>query len=135
MSVLGTERRKQVRQAATDKDHTCSPTNLKNPSQSRSHASSQRCAYHPDHSRVTVLIAPAFQPKKRVFYGAFVHALSNRKLEYQEQSILAVDDNGVIAFIQHNVKAEEIPSLLSLQKGWADAEVVRLKRGEFLIPG
>lgn len=49
--------------------------------------------------------------------------------------MLAVDETGVIAFIQHDVKAEDIDSLLATQKDWETAEVVKLKRGEFLIPG
>jgi hypothetical protein len=81
--------------------------------------------------------APVLQPgQRRVFHGSFVHALSNRKLEYLVDTLLAVDESGVIVFIQRDVRSEDIAGLLEQQQnGWEDVEVTALKRGEFIIPG
>jgi len=101
------------------------------------------------------------QPHKRVFIGSFVHSLSLRKLEYLRDTLLAVDENGIIAFIvsengevrepnadgqqsngqqssrRKGIKTEEDVQFILSQQGWelAETQVVWLKRGEFIIPG
>lgn len=74
------------------------------------------------------------QPKKRVFFGSFVHSLSKRRIEYLTDTLLAVDEDGLISFVQSSVSPDEIQPLLHAQ-GWQDAEVVVLRKGEFIIPG
>jgi guanine deaminase len=95
------------------------------------------------------------QGRKRVFVGSFVHSLSLRKLEYLRNTLLAVDEQGVIAFIVSDKPAsastngeqeqqqdkgiqtqEDVQFILS-QQGWdiSDTQVVWLKRGDFIIPG
>ncbi|KAK9900614.1 Metallo-dependent hydrolase [Cystobasidium minutum MCA 4210] len=101
------------------------------------------------------------QSQKRVFIGSFVHSLSLRKLEYLRDTLLAVDENGVIAFVvssneehdetqfngagdngqqgrkRQGIKTEQDVQFILSQQGWelAETQVIWLKRGEFIIPG
>jgi len=101
------------------------------------------------------------QPRKKVFIGSFIHSLSLRKLQYLRDTLLAVDEQGIIAFVvsdsedkpqsstngtngeTHNepqprgIKTEEDVQFILSQQGWelADTQIVWLKRGEFIIPG
>jgi len=71
-----------------------------------------------------------------VFHGSFVHALTNRQLEYLHDAALGVDEFGIIAFVEKDIKAEDIASILrSHQWDGAEAEVISLERGSFIIPG
>ena len=63
-----------------------------------------------------------------------MHSISNRKLEYLQDTILAVDEGGLIAFLQSDVNVQDIEAILE-QQHWEDVEVIKLTRGEFLIPG
>ncbi|CAD6585029.1 MAG: hypothetical protein CYPHOPRED_002953 [Cyphobasidiales sp. Tagirdzhanova-0007] len=74
------------------------------------------------------------EPKKRVFHGCCVHSLTNRKLEYLRDALLAVDEAGFITFLQPDVARQDIAAILR-QQDWQDVEVVDLERGQFLIPG
>ncbi|GAA6002101.1 hypothetical protein JCM10207_003074 [Rhodosporidiobolus poonsookiae] len=73
---------------------------------------------------------------RRVFHGTVIHSRSLTETEYLQDALLAVDAAGTIAFVEREVPAEEVDRRLS-ELGWVgvDVEVVRLKRGEFLIPG
>ena len=93
--------------------------------------------------------------------GSFVHSLSLRKLQYLRETLLAVDETGIIAFIvsecdfdekprsdssnhgangqqtRRGIKTEQDVQLILSQQGWeyAETQVVWLKRGEFIVPG
>lgn len=72
-----------------------------------------------------------------MFYGTLVHSLSLTEIEYLENALLGVDENGVIAFLDKAVSsAADVDQRLEAH-GWSrqDAQVVELKRGEFLMPG
>lgn len=72
-----------------------------------------------------------------MFYGTLVHSLSLTEIEYLENSLLGVDENGVIAFLDKEVSsAADVDQRLEAQ-GWSrqDAQVVEMKRGDFLMPG
>ncbi|GAA5855409.1 hypothetical protein JCM8547_007815 [Rhodosporidiobolus lusitaniae] len=76
---------------------------------------------------------PAPLPR-RCFYGTAVHSRSLTDIEYLQDALLGVDESGVIAFVEKEVPAEEVDGQLQ-QRGWEGVEVVRLRKGEFLIPG
>ncbi|BGP46792.1 hypothetical protein JCM10450v2_002640 [Rhodotorula kratochvilovae] len=73
---------------------------------------------------------------RRVFHGTLVHALSLTETEYLQDALLGVDEAGVIAFVDKDVPADQVDTRLR-ERAWADndAQVVRLKQGEFLMPG
>lgn len=99
------------------------------------------------------------QPRKKVFIGSFVHALSLRKLQYLRNTLLAVDEEGVIAFVvsdsdgkpqtgsngtngaeeqaKRGIQTEDDVHFILSQHGWeaSETQIVWLKRGEFIIPG
>ena len=89
-----------------------------------------------------------------------MHSLSLRKLEYLRDTLLAVDENGVIAFVvssnedhgeaqqlngsseqqgrkRQGIKTEQDVQFILSQQGWelSETQVIWLKRGEFIIPG
>ncbi|KWU44150.1 Metallo-dependent hydrolase [Rhodotorula sp. JG-1b] len=75
--------------------------------------------------------------KKRVFHGTLIHSLSLTEIEYLENALLGVDEHGVIAFLDNAVSsAADVDQRLEAH-GWSrqDAQVVEMKRGEFLMPG
>lgn len=71
---------------------------------------------------------------RRVFHGALVHSLSLTELEFLPTALLGVNEAGVIAFLDPIVPASEVESKLK-EHGWGGAELVVLRRGEFLCPG
>ncbi|GAA6050795.1 hypothetical protein JCM3770_001650 [Rhodotorula araucariae] len=73
---------------------------------------------------------------RRAFHGTLVHALSLTETEYTHDALLGVDEAGVIAFVDKDVRADQVEARLR-ERGWGDNEVqvVSLKRGEFLMPG
>lgn len=87
-----------------------------------------------------------------------MHSLSLRKLEYLRDTLLAVDENGTIAFVvsgtgessepedgpnghepqtHRGIKTEEDVLFILSQQGWEreETDIIWLKRGEFIIPG
>ena len=70
---------------------------------------------------------------RRVFYGSFVHSISLTELAYLEHTLLGVDARGEIAFVRA-VESHAVEGTLE-QLGWADAQLVRLKHDEFIMPG
>ena len=71
---------------------------------------------------------------RRVFHGSFVHSLGKRELEYLRDTALGVDEHGVIAFVEPASSREELEEVLN-RYHWQDADVRRLDRGDFVIPG
>ncbi|XP_051552464.1 guanine deaminase-like [Myxocyprinus asiaticus] len=66
-----------------------------------------------------------------VFSGTFVHSTPSAAVEILKDSVLGVDDEGKIAFI------EKDPDVVSLSKIWGfeTAEIKVLEQHEFLMPG
>ncbi|GAA5936591.1 hypothetical protein JCM3775_000140 [Rhodotorula graminis] len=83
-------------------------------------------------------IAPPPRPapplRRRAFHGTLVHALSLTDTEYLHDALLGVDEAGVIAFVDKGVSSDKVEERLD-ERGWAQAQVVRLAKGEFLMPG
>ncbi|GAA5835886.1 hypothetical protein JCM9279_002131 [Rhodotorula babjevae] len=77
--------------------------------------------------------APLVQ-RRRAFHGTLVHALSLTDTEYLHDALIGVDEAGVIAFVDKSVSAAEVEDRLD-ERGWGQAQVVRLVKGEFLMPG
>jgi hypothetical protein len=77
------------------------------------------------------------QPVKRLFHGDFVHSLSNRQLEYLKDTLLAVDEHGIIAFTQPGIARTDVDATVAAlqQPEWSQASLIKLQKGEFLIPG
>ncbi|KAG9252433.1 guanine deaminase [Emericellopsis atlantica] len=66
----------------------------------------------------------------KIFYGAVIHSKSLEELEILEDATLVVDANGDI--VEFKKSRDDAITMASIPK---DAEVYRLPRGEFLIPG
>ncbi|GAA5881398.1 hypothetical protein JCM16303_000162 [Sporobolomyces ruberrimus] len=76
--------------------------------------------------------------KRRVLHGTAIHSKSLTEIEYLRNTLIGVDENGVIAFLERDVEAGKIEEIV-VKHGWSlddsETERVSLKRGEFLIPG
>ncbi|GAA5884764.1 hypothetical protein JCM6882_005383 [Rhodosporidiobolus microsporus] len=79
--------------------------------------------------------SPAPLPR-RVFHGTVIHSRSLTEIEYLQDALLGVDEAGTIAFVEREMPVDEVEGRLG-EMGWvgADVEVIRMKKGEFLIPG
>ena len=81
----------------------------------------------------------------QIFIGPLVHTLNPTTIQYSPSSILGVSDTGVIDFVAHNIRPDDIDhavdSLLheNAKKGWPeDTSAISktiLEPGEFLCPG
>ena len=71
---------------------------------------------------------------RTIFSGPFVHCLSLGELDICEAGAIGVDDNGVIAFIERDVKYEDLDSVKQ-KHGWQDSKVVRIYDSGFFFPG
>ncbi|XP_053726553.1 guanine deaminase [Synchiropus splendidus] len=69
--------------------------------------------------------------KVLVFRGTFIHATPSTAVQILEDSLLGVDAEGKIAFIEGNEKLDR----LSQSFGFSPSDVIRLDKHEFFMPG
>lgn len=69
-----------------------------------------------------------------VFYGALVNPKSLTSYEALPNCLLAVSRTGAIEWVVKDVHGPMVEQVMA-QKGCIDADVVELKRGEFIMPG
>ncbi|GAA6002302.1 guanine deaminase [Rhodotorula paludigena] len=74
--------------------------------------------------------------QRRVFYGTAIHAVSLTETEYLSNTLIGVDEAGVITFVERSVAPDKLDERLQ-SLGWVDqaAQLVKLQKGEFLMPG
>ncbi|GAA5979310.1 hypothetical protein JCM5350_006962 [Sporobolomyces pararoseus] len=76
--------------------------------------------------------------KRRVFHGTAIHSKSLTEIEYLSNSLIGVDENGVIAFVERDVERSKVQEIVS-KHGWSledgTTESVTSGKGTFLIPG
>ncbi|GAA6059436.1 hypothetical protein JCM10212_005375 [Sporobolomyces blumeae] len=75
---------------------------------------------------------------RRIFHGTAIHSRSLTELEYLHDALIGVDERGVIVFVERDVEWNEDEVKRKVEAhGWNlhEAELVRMKHGEFLIPG
>jgi guanine deaminase len=73
-------------------------------------------------------------PHPTVYHGAVINPKTLTSLQASPNCLLAVSSEGDIAWIVDNVPPAMVQETL-LQHGCQDADVVALKRGEFIMPG
>lgn len=81
--------------------------------------------------------SPFARPVRRTIYaGAFAHCPALGELDICEHGAIGVDEDGVIAFVERDIKADGIEELKS-GKGadWKESEVVKAKGSGFFFPG
>ncbi|KAK4701263.1 guanine deaminase, partial [Phenoliferia sp. Uapishka_3] len=71
---------------------------------------------------------------RRVFYGSLIHSLTLTNLEVLPSALLGINQAGIIAFLDKSISPDQVEATIK-SHGWEGAELVRLKRGEFLCPG
>jgi guanine deaminase len=72
--------------------------------------------------------------KPKIFLGAFVHCKTQTELEIVENGAIGVDESGVIKFVERDVKSlDEVKG--TADGSWSDAEVVTVKKGNWIFPG
>ncbi|KAF9740275.1 hypothetical protein PMIN06_010402 [Paraphaeosphaeria minitans] len=69
--------------------------------------------------------------EKTIYTGAFAHCVALADMEIVEQGAIAVDEQGVIRFVEQEVDVEDVRKRY---EGWGDAKVVSVKDG-FFFPG
>jgi hypothetical protein len=71
--------------------------------------------------------------QKTIYSGPFVHSLTPHELDVcTAGGAIGVDESGKIAFIERSV--EDVEKLAN-EKGWADAQIVRIQGFGFFFPG
>jgi guanine deaminase len=69
-----------------------------------------------------------------VYYGSVINPTSLDAYEASPHCLIAVSSRGDIDWLVHDVPDSMVQEVMG-QQGCTDAEVVTLKRGEFIIPG
>ena len=64
------------------------------------------------------------QLKRTIYFGTFIHNTSLAEFEVLENAAIGIDEKGIIAFIEKNVREENIDAFAK-QRGWNDCDVVR----------
>ncbi|GAA5935361.1 hypothetical protein JCM1841_001934, partial [Sporobolomyces salmonicolor] len=79
---------------------------------------------------------PAPSLRHRVFYGTAIHSRSLTEIEFLRDALIAVDEHGIIRLVEEGVQEDEVEQRFEAI-GWkkVEVELVRMKKGEFLIPG
>lgn len=70
----------------------------------------------------------------RVYYGAIANPIDAATLDLLPSALLAVTDDGHVAWLEPNVDPSLIQQYL-LQHAWVDAPVIELNSEEWLMPG
>lgn len=71
-----------------------------------------------------------------IFHGTLIHSEGLDELGIIENAVIAVDTEGRIIALEKNVPRGEVPAVLrALEINAHNAEIRRLDRTEFLIPG
>ena len=74
--------------------------------------------------------------RRLLLHGSVVHSVSVEKVEFLEDALLVVDEDGKIIELKSNLPKSEIPRVLSdLGYSTEASNIHYLARGEFLIPG
>ncbi|KAG0367985.1 hypothetical protein BGZ54_002883 [Gamsiella multidivaricata] len=68
----------------------------------------------------------------KVFYGALIHSLSIKEIEYIKQGLLFIDNQGKIAKLVKDVSQDKVEAAL---EGVDREKVVHLTEDQFIIPG
>ncbi|KAF5391284.1 hypothetical protein D9757_001998 [Collybiopsis confluens] len=69
-----------------------------------------------------------------VYHGSLINPATPTAYEARQRSLLAVNSQGIIDWVVHNVESSLVQQTL-LQRGCLDAQVVDLLDGQFLMPG
>ncbi|KAF2112234.1 hypothetical protein BDV96DRAFT_580381 [Lophiotrema nucula] len=69
----------------------------------------------------------------QVFFGRLIHSKSLEEIEIHKQAALGIDTNGIIAFLDPDVKNAE--EACKKHSGFADAKCTTLEPLQFLFPG
>ncbi len=73
------------------------------------------------------------QPRT-VYFGPFVHSATLAELDICESGAIGVDEEGVIAFVDRDVKFENLDAKVK-EHGWEACKVVRIYDSGFFFPG
>jgi hypothetical protein len=79
-------------------------------------------------------IFEAASTSRTIFFGPFVHCAGLGELDICESGAIGVDEDGVIAFIDRDVKFEDLDAVVR-KHGWVDCKVVRIYDSGFFFPG
>jgi guanine deaminase len=71
---------------------------------------------------------------RTIYSGPFVHCTSLGNLDICEAGAIGVDDEGVISFVERDVKFEDLDAVVK-KHGWDDSKVVRIYDSGFYFPG
>lgn len=71
---------------------------------------------------------------RTIYHGPFVHSKTLSELDICEAGAIGVDDEGIIAFIDRDVKFEDLDQTKK-EHGWEDSKVVRIYDSGFFFPG
>jgi len=63
--------------------------------------------------------------RKTIYVGTFIRSLSLANLEILEDAAVGVDENGIIAFIEKDVKEPELDEVVEQKYGWKEPHTVK----------
>lgn len=85
-------------------------------------------------SAASATSADAYCPR-RVFHGTIVHSKSLTELDCLHNALLAVDEHGIIEFVERDVVEQAAVERILSERGWDNVSVTKLDSTDFLMPG
>ncbi|KAG8981318.1 hypothetical protein FRB94_009379 [Tulasnella sp. JGI-2019a] len=78
----------------------------------------------------------ALKSTRRIIYGAIIHPLSLREYQASNEALIAIDDKGIIQWLEVGVDNHRVQDVVAA-KGWSldDVDFVELKPGQWIMPG
>lgn len=63
--------------------------------------------------------------QRTIYVGTFIYCLSLTDLEILENAAIGVDENGIIAFIEKDVKEPGVAEVAEKKYGWKDSSIIK----------
>ena len=63
--------------------------------------------------------------QRTIYVGTYIHCLSLTQLELLENAAIGVDENGVISFIEQDMKEPGVAEVAEQKYGWKDSSIIK----------
>ncbi|MCJ1243363.1 hypothetical protein MMC30_000560 [Trapelia coarctata] len=76
-------------------------------------------------------------PQRKVYVGTFIHSVSLANLEILENAAIGIEENGIIAFVEKDMKELGLAEVVGQKYGWKEPHIVKGdgRSMSFFFPG
>ena len=75
--------------------------------------------------------------QRTIYVGTFIHCISLVDLEILENAAIGVEENGIISFVEKDVKESDLAEVVEQRYGWKEVYIVKGDEDStaFFFPG